>query len=72
MKWYSELKTVRNESTGVTRYYIKICDVWRRVSKDDYLSREADATRSDTFLTTIKNGKIYQFKTVHGNYKERS
>jgi hypothetical protein len=66
VKWFSELKTVRNES--VIRYYIKMCDVWRRVSKDVYQSREADADRSDTFLTTIKNGKIYQFKTVYGEH----
>ena len=63
--WLSELKTVTNVN-GVTRYYIKKCDVWTRVSKADYEHREADATRQDSFITKVIRGNVHQFKTVYG------
>ena len=61
----SELKTVTNEKTNNTRYFIKTCDCWSRVSKKDYITRTNEAVRSDSFLTVIKNNLIHHFKTVY-------
>lgn len=66
--WSSDLKTTANEKTGEIRYFMKCCDYWKRVSRDTYLSREADSDRSDCHLTQIRNGVIHQYKTVYGTY----
>lgn len=64
--WSSEVKTVTNEHTGLTRYFIRCCDVWRRVSRADYYALCTDANRSDSYLTRIKGHLIHQHKTVYG------
>ena len=64
--WQSELKTVTNNTTGITRYYIRICDVWRRVSMADYVSRDNDAMRHDSFITRTNDNLVHQYKTVYG------
>ena len=66
--WMSSLKTVRNEKTGDTRYYIYNCERWNRITEQAYTMREDDATRQDTLLTKIKGDLIHQFKTVYGTY----
>ena len=72
IQWLSHLKTVTNETTGNTRYYIKADNMpWRRYSKEDYLSREADSNRADTFRTEIKGNLTHQYKTVYGVHTMR-
>lgn len=64
--WLSNLKIVTSKKTGVKRYFIKMCDVWRRVSHSDYKSRENDANRADSFSTVITGDLTHQYKTVYG------
>lgn len=67
-RWLSELKTVENKHTGATRYYIKKCDVWSRVSREDWESRAADSTRKDSFITKSIGDNWHRFMTVYGHY----
>ena len=68
--WLSDLKTTKNKKTGETRYFIKCCDYWRRVSRLDYESRCDDSDVQCCFSTVIniKNGLIHNFKTVYGEH----
>ncbi len=66
IQWYSKVKVTANKETGVTRYYLQICDVWRRVSLSDYHSRVADGRRCSNFLTKTNGPLTYYTKTVHG------
>jgi len=70
INWISALKTTLNEDTSVIRYYIRKCDVYTRVSKEDYNNRSDDGV-SDTFLTTIKGNLVHQYKTVRGTHITR-
>lgn len=70
--WISEVKTVQNVWNDNMRYYILICGVWRRVSKQGYFSRVNDATRSDCYKTIVKGNLVHNMKTVHGFYESQN
>lgn len=63
--YISEVMTTRNNETGNVTYYIRICDVWRRVSQADYEKRAyEDAVESFNFLTKIQGKYTRAYKTV--------
>ena len=68
ISWSSNLRITTNTATSKVYYYIGCCDVWRRVSKDDYESREQDAIRSNCFITTIKGDLVQNSKVVYGTH----
>ena len=63
--YLSELRTVKNNVSGVTRYYIKKCDTWTRVTHADYLERMNESYRSDCYLTKTKGHLVYNDCTVY-------
>lgn len=63
--YLSELKKVTNNESGNTFFYVLICGVWTRISKDDYDQRIARASRQDSFQTVMAGKYVYQFSTCY-------
>jgi len=67
IEWSSQIKVVKNTKTGKRRYYFLICDVYQRVTQENYFSRLDDSTRTDSFRTVIKGDLVHHYKTVYGS-----
>ena len=70
--WLSELKTTVNTTTGKKFYFIKVCGVFKRFSKDDFNSRKSDADRIDNFLTKLSGDKVFNYCTIYGAYTPKN
>lgn len=68
MNYTSELKTVRNTLTDVTRYYMMVCGVWRRISRAEYEEREGYYIDACNLFAQIKKHVVINTKTIHGTY----
>ena len=66
INWCSAVKTVKNTKTNKTRYYIKRCDVWTRVSEENYNDRVADSNRRDSFHTSYRGDLVHNSMIVYG------
>ena len=68
INWCSAVKTVKNTKTNKTRYYIKRCDVWVRVSEEYYHSRVADSDRREYVRTRIEGALVHKSRVVYGTH----
>ncbi len=69
INWSSQLKTTFNTNTKETRYFMLICDVWVRVAKKSYDTRESEANNSSCYQTKRVKHLVHQYKTVSGGYQ---
>lgn len=60
MLYGRELMVTTNIDTDVKRFYMKICDVWTRISETDYCSYVETAIDSNCYLTRITKKHIRQ------------
>lgn len=60
MLYGRELMVTTNVNTNVKRFYMKICDVWTRISKTDYCNYVETAINSNCYLTRITRKHIRQ------------
>lgn len=60
MLYGRELMVTTNVDTDVKRFYMKICDVWTRISETDYCNYVETAIDSNCYLTRITRKHIRQ------------
>lgn len=60
MTYCRELMVTTNVDTDVKRFYMKICDVWTRISETDYCNYVETAINSNCYLTRITRKHIRQ------------
>ncbi|BBJ27017.1 phage protein [Escherichia phage L27] len=60
MLYGRELMVTTNVDTDVKRFYMKICDVWTRISETDYCNYVETAINSNCYLTRITRKHIRQ------------
>lgn len=60
MLYGRELMVTTNVDTDVKRFYMKICDVWTRISETDYCNYVETAIDSNCYLTRIARKHIRQ------------
>lgn len=60
MIYSRELMVTTNVDTDVKRFYMKICDVWTRISETDYCNYVETAIDSNCYLTRITRKHIRQ------------
>ena len=60
MLYSRELMVTTNVDTDVKRFYMKICDVWTRISETDYCNYVETAINSNCYLTRITRKHIRQ------------
>lgn len=60
MLYGRELMVTTNVETDVKRFYMKICDVWTRISETDYCNYVETAINSNCYLTRITRKHIRQ------------
>ena len=60
MLYGRELMVTTNVDTDVKRFYMKICDVWTRISETDYCNYVETAIDSNCYLTRITKKHIRQ------------
>ncbi|WBY53358.1 hypothetical protein [Escherichia phage REP7] len=60
MTYCRELMVTTNVDTDVKRFYMKICDVWTRISETDYCNHVETAINSNCYLTRITRKHIRQ------------
>jgi len=56
-----------NVTTGKTTYYKMVCDVPRRVSKENFDSLCHQSNRSDSYRTEMNGNYIRQYKSIYFN-----
>jgi len=65
MKLYqSELMRVENKATGGTTYFVKKCDVFARISRDDYEKRYQTSDGVSCLFTRSTKRHIRHYTTV--------
>lgn len=62
MTYCRELMVTTNVDTDVKRFYMKICDVWTRISETDYCNYVETAIDSNCYLT--RNTRKYIRQTA--------
>lgn len=65
MLYGRELMVTTNVDTDVKRFYMKICDVWTRISETDYCNYVETAIDSNCYLTRITRKHIRQIAVYY-------
>jgi len=66
----SELLRVTNSTTGVTRYYVKKCDTFQRISKEEYDKRFRESEGVSNMCTQSTPKHVRNYMTVTYYYGE--
>ena len=67
MLYSRELMVTTNVNTKVKRFYMKICDVWSRISEADYCNYVETAINSNCYLTRNTRKYIRQTAVYYYN-----